>query len=104
MTVRSRLKEHVILQSVNNVHFRLFAGTYGEMRSVLFRKNLTLAEVFIEISHLIAAEDPIMISFLEDLKVRKRENLIKKLTSTETDNLFDMIDNAMKLDQSKTGT
>jgi phosphoribosyl-ATP pyrophosphohydrolase len=51
-----------------------------------------MQEVYEELSQRIAAESPEMISMLEDLSQRKRDKIVKKLSETDAESLFNIIE------------
>jgi Mg/Co/Ni transporter MgtE len=51
-----------------------------------------MQEVYEEISQRIAAESPDMVALLEDLSQKKRDKVIKKLSESDAESLYNIIE------------
>jgi len=50
-----------------------------------------MQEVFEELSQRIAADSPDMIQLIEELSQKKRDKIVKKLSKTDAESLFNII-------------
>ena len=85
-------KSYKDFESKKTVHFNITRESHSMLRVACFKNRLSMQEVFEEISQMIAAESPQMVSLLESLSERKRNNQIKKLSDTDAQSLFNIIE------------
>lgn len=85
------LEPHVVLDHIKDVHVKLLSGTYGALRIELFKRNLTIQEIFEEVAQLIAMNNYRILNILDELVVKKRDNFIKKFTEKDAEKIFDTI-------------
>jgi len=55
-----------------------------------------MQEFFDEISCLVEAESPIILTIMESLSEKKKSKTIKKLSKTDSDSLYNIIENELK--------
>ena len=73
------------------VHVALLSDTHAGLRIVLFKKKLSMQAALEECSQRIALEDPYMMRMLDELADRKKQKLVKALSSTDAETLLDAI-------------
>ena len=79
-------------QTRKSVHVNLTKGTHANFRKVLFEKHLSMQEVFEEFASRVANNDPAFISILNQLVANKKTKNLSKLKSSDTDTIFDAIE------------
>ena len=82
----------MIPNTKKTVHFNILSESHSALRMACFKYNLSMQEVFEEISQRIALESSDMISLLEDLKDKKRNRLVKKLSETDAQSLYGILE------------
>jgi rRNA maturation endonuclease Nob1 len=85
-------KTYVDFETKKTIHFNITRETHSELRILCFKNRLSMQEVYEEISQRIAAESPEMIKLLEDLSQKKRDGIIKKLSKTDAESLYNIIE------------
>ena len=79
-------------ETKKSVHFSLTRETHSHFRIACFKKSLSMQEVLEDIVQRIAAENPEMIEILEDIQRRKRDTSINRLSSTDAESIFSVIE------------
>ncbi|MAF25166.1 hypothetical protein CL634_06280 [bacterium] len=85
-------KEYSDFESKKTVHFNITRESHTSLRMICFKHRLSMQEVFEEISQRIAAESSDMILLMEDMSERKKNKLIKKLSETDAQSLYNIIE------------
>ncbi len=85
-------KSYKDFETKKTIHFTITRESHSKLRIACFNKRLSMQEIFEEISQRIAAESPDMIRLLEDLSQKKRDKTIKKLSKTDAESLFNLIE------------
>jgi Tfp pilus assembly ATPase PilU len=85
-------KTYKDFETKKTIHFTITRESHSKLRIACFNKRLSMQEIFEEISQRIAAESPDMVKLLNDLSQRKREKVIKKLSKTDAESLFNLIE------------
>ena len=85
-------KTYIDFETKKTIHFNITREAHSKIRISCFKNRLSMQEVYEEISQRIAAESPEMISLLEDLSQRKRDKIVKKLSETDAESLFNIIE------------
>jgi len=85
-------KTYIDFETKKTIHFNITRETHSKIRISCFKNRLSMQEVYEELSQRIAAESPEMISMLEDLSQRKRDKIVKKLSETDAESLFNIIE------------
>jgi len=85
-------KAYSDFESKKTIHFNITRETHSMLRVSCFKKRLSMQEVFEELSQRIAAESPDMMKLLSDLSEKKRNKMIKKLSETDAQSLFNIIE------------
>ena len=86
------IKTYKDFETKKTIHFNITRESHSKLRIECFKHRLSMQEVFEEISQRIAAESPDMMSLLEELGHRKRDKIIKKLSKTDAESLFTLIE------------
>ena len=85
-------KSYEDFESKKTIHFTLTREAHAGLRIACFKAKLSMQEVFEEIAQRIAADSPDMIKFLSELSEAKRYKIIKKLSDTDAESLFNIIE------------
>ena len=85
-------KSYKDFESKKTIHFTLSRESHAGLRIACFKAKLSMQEVFEEIAQRIAAESPDMINLLSELSEMKRNKIIKKLSDTDAESLFNIIE------------
>ena len=83
-------KTYKDFETKKSVHFNIMRETHSSLRMSCFEKRLSMQEVFEEVSQRIAAGSPDMISLLEELSEKKRDSIIKKLSETDAESIYNI--------------
>ena len=86
-------KSYKDFETKKSIHFNITRETHSELRINCFKKRLSMQEVFEEVSQRIASGSPDMISLMEELSERKREGIIEKLSETDAQSIYNIIEN-----------
>jgi hypothetical protein len=82
--------EHVLTPR-RCVHIKIPSELHASLRVMGFQKKLSLQEMFVELSRLLADEDSYLTRKMDDLARLKKEKKIKKLTSQDSEDIYDYI-------------
>ena len=74
------------------VHVKLLPDTHAGFRMAVMKKGLSMQEVFEEFAQRVISEDRMTQNLLEDLVARKRDKIMEKLTATDAESIFDIIE------------
>tara|TARA_Y100000593_G_scaffold85050_1_gene161487 strand:- start:267 stop:554 length:288 start_codon:yes stop_codon:yes gene_type:complete len=85
-------KSYEDFETKKTIHFKITRESHSKLRIACFKKRLSMQEIFEEISQRIASESPDMIKLLDDLSQRKRDKVIKKLSKSDAESLFNLIE------------
>ena len=85
-------KDYVDFETKKGVHFNITRESHSELRILLFKKKLTLSEVFQELVHQMIEGSPKMEKLLDELTYRKRQKIIKQLSEQDAESLFSVIE------------
>jgi hypothetical protein len=75
-----------------SVHINLTRETHAAFRVFLFKKQLSMQEVFEECAIRIVESDPSFLNLLKELQDRKHQKLMRKFTKTDTESIFKIIE------------
>jgi len=79
-------------ETKKSVHFSLTRETHSHFRIACFKKSLSMQEVLEDLVQRIAAENPEMIEILEDIQRKKRDTSINRLSNTDAESIFNVIE------------
>lgn len=85
-------KTYTDFETKKTIHFNITRETHSSLRILCFKNRLSMQEVYEEISQRIAAESPEMIQLLESLAQDKRDRVIKKLSETDAESVYNIIE------------
>jgi|TARA_Y100000310_G_scaffold9417_1_gene9807 translation initiation factor 2 alpha subunit (eIF-2alpha) len=86
-----------IIKTIENrksVHFNIRQSAHSALRIACFKSNITMQEFFDEISQRVEAESADVMTIISDLSERKRSNQIEKISQSDTDTVYNIIENA----------
>ena len=85
-------KSYKDFESKKTIHFTLTREAHAGLRIACFKAKLSMQEVFEEIAQRIGSEAPEMVNFMSELSEMKRNKIIKKLSDTDAESLFNIIE------------
>ena len=85
-------KTYTDFETKKTIHFNITRETHSKLRILCFKNRLSMQEVYEEISQRIASESPEMINMLSDLAQNKRDRVIKKLSETDAESVYNIIE------------
>ena len=85
-------KTYKDFESKKTIHFNITREAHSKLRIECFQKRVSMQEVFEEVTQRIAAQSPDMISLLDYVSERKKDRVIKKLSETDAESLFNIIE------------
>ncbi len=85
-------KTYKDFESKKTVHFTLTREAHAGLRIACFKAKLSMQEVFEELAQRIGAEAPDMVNFMSELSELKRNKIIRKLSDTDAESLFNIIE------------
>ena len=81
-----------MVHSKKSVHFNITKSAHAGFRIACFQRGLSMQEVFDRIASMICERDPYMIKTLNEIERLKREKQIKKVSKTDAESIFDLIE------------
>ena len=85
-------KTYKDFESKKTIHFNITREAHSKLRIECFQKRVSMQEVFEEVTQRIAAQSPDMMNLLDHVSERKRDKIIKKLSETDAESLFNIIE------------
>jgi len=85
-------------QTRKSVHINLVKSTHAGLRILLFKKGLSMQEVFNRLASLICEEHPALMKIINTIEVDKRNRQIKQVTKSDSESIFDLIEHASPFD------
>ena len=85
-------KDYTDFETKKTIHFNITREAHSKVRISCFKHRLSMEEVYEELSQRIAAESPEMVSLIEDLAQKKRDRIIEKLSETDAESLYNIIE------------
>tara|TARA_B100000214_G_scaffold323953_1_gene260669 strand:+ start:244 stop:537 length:294 start_codon:yes stop_codon:yes gene_type:complete len=85
-------KTYIDFESKKTVHFNITRESHSRLRMECFKHRVSMQEVFEEVSQRIASESPDMMNLLEYISERKRDKIIKDLSSSDVESLYNIIE------------
>jgi len=85
-------KDYTDFETKKTIHFNITREAHSKVRISCFKHRLSMQEVYEELSQRIAAESPEMVSLIEDLAQKKRDRIIEKLSETDAESLYNIIE------------
>ena len=94
------LKQYIDYETRKTLHVSIMKATHGELRTILFRRGLSLQEVFDMIASKICDNEPAICKLLDDLEHAKKLKMIKRVSETDSTSLYRLIEEENPLKQS----
>jgi len=85
-------KTYAEFETKKTIHFNITRESHAALRISCFKHRLSMQEVFEEIAQRIAAQSPDMIKLMESLAQKKKDKIIQKLSETDAESLFNIIE------------
>jgi len=85
-------EKYIDFETKKTLHFNITRESHSSLRIACFQRRLSMQEVFEELTILISEESPVLIKILDDLSEKKRQKIIKKLSETDAESLFNIIE------------
>tara|TARA_B100000131_G_C18066635_1_gene592787 strand:+ start:884 stop:1162 length:279 start_codon:yes stop_codon:yes gene_type:complete len=82
-----------VIASKKSVHVNIEKETHADMRSILFKKDLTMQDFFSACATALASEENYFMNFLNEIKRDKENKTVEKISSTEADKIYDLLEN-----------
>lgn len=83
-----------------SVHIDIPKSTHTNLRIALLKNDdLSMQSVFAEVAERIVLGDPYMMDMLQELNVRRRDKQIHKLSDTDAESLFNILERESPLSQ-----
>ena len=79
-------------ETKKSVHINLTKSTHSDLRIVLFKRGLSMQEVFDTLAAQICANNPDLIRILDQIEEAKRERQIKRVSQSDADSIFRVIE------------
>ncbi|MDB4337503.1 hypothetical protein OAA09_00635 [bacterium] len=81
-----------IFSPKKSVHINLEKETHAGMRSILFNNDITMQDFFSSCATALASEESYFIDFLNEIKREKENKAIEKISSTEIERIYDILE------------
>lgn len=79
-------------QTRKSVHVNLTTGTHSEFRVALFKRGLSMQEVFEHLACLVVSEDSYLSNLLDELEYNKKYKVdTKQIVSSDSESIFEEI-------------
>jgi len=85
-------KSYKDFETKKTVHFNITRESHSQLRIKCFEMRLSMQEVFEEFAQRVAAGSPDVISIMEMLSEKKRDRIIEKLSETDAESLYNIIE------------
>jgi len=92
---------YIDFETKKTIHFNITRESHSNLRIACFKRRLSMQEVFAEISQLISEEAPVLMRILDNLSEKKRDKIIQKLSETDAESLFNIIEKENPLSDSE---
>ena len=79
-------------ETKKSVHINLTKSTHSELRTILLRRGLSMQEVFDNLASRICDREPHFCDILDQIEYDKRERQIKKVSKTDSESIFNLIE------------
>ena len=88
-----------MIKSKKSMHISLTKDAHTGLKMMCTKFELSMQQVLEECANLIGEEDGYMVRMLERLKATRFEKKIKKLTSSEKDDIYSLLENNSPFDE-----
>jgi len=93
--VPSRKRYEDVITNRRGIHVKLLQDTHSNLRIELFKRKLSIQEVFEELAQRLTTGDPVIIDILDELIENKKNKKIKQLSEADANSIFDAIENSI---------
>ena len=87
-------------ETKKSVHINLTKSTHSDLRIVLFKRGLSMQEVFDTLAAQICENNPDLIRILDQIEDAKRARQIKRVSQADSDSIFRVIEEGNPFDGS----
>jgi hypothetical protein len=94
--VPSRKRYEDVITNRKCIHVKLLQDTHSNLRIELFKRKLSIQEVFEELAQRLTTGDPVIIDILDELIENKKNKKIKQLSEADANSIFDAIENSIE--------
>lgn len=74
------------------VHLKLLPETHAGIRLLCTKRGISMQELFEEFAQLVLIDDPRAGPIVDNLVIRKRERYYRRLSRTDAESIFDIIE------------
>lgn len=74
------------------LHFKLLPDTHAALRVLCVKEGISMQEFFEELAQLMVVDDSRLRGILRDLVKKKRQRYYEKLSVTDAESLFDILE------------
>ena len=92
----SRKRYEDVITNRKCIHVKLLQDTHSNLRIELFKRKLSIQEVFEELAQRLTTGDPVIIDILDELIENKKNKKIKQLSEADANSIFDAIENSIE--------
>jgi len=92
------MTKYVDLDRRKSIHVKLFTETHAGFRVELVKRRLSMQEVFEDFAQSVVAGSGHALRRLDKIVENKRSKEIQRLSSTDVDSLFDIIEDNFEID------
>lgn len=81
-----------IVEERKSLHFNIKGSAHSALRIACFKHKITMQDFFDEVSQLVEAEAPFILSIMQDIAERKKNKKIQSLSETDAESLYSIIE------------
>lgn len=74
------------------VHVSIMKSTHGELRAILFRRGLSMQEVFDVLASKICDGDESLVGILDEIVRGKRVKQLKRVSATDSESIYRVLE------------
>ena len=97
----SRKRYEDVITNRKCIHVKLLQDTHANLRIELFKRKLSIQEVFEELAQRLTTGDPVITDILDELVENKKNKKIKQLLEADANSIFDAIESSMDFSKSE---
>ena len=92
-------KKLIDYQTKKSAHISLVKSTHTQLRTLLFKKNLSMQEVFNRLASLVCEGDEYLTDILDEICEEKKNKSIRQVTRSDSDSIYDIINEINPFDE-----
>lgn len=81
-----------IINPKKSVHFNISSESHAAFRIACFNRRLSMQEVIEEFTQNILAENPAILSFMDNVSENKKNKAQKKLSKLDIESIFNLLE------------